>query len=275
MESVTLHGMPGIASLGGRRGHPLVFLHGAWDDHRGFEGYVEYFGARGWDAYAFSRRGRLGLPPDRCQGVRVEDYVDDTLAALAEIGGHPIVIGHSLGGLVAQIVAERGACAAAVLIEPGPPKGIPVLPKLRTWGVFVWLTPRIAFGRPFLPSLRAARRAWLNRMPPEQAAQLHARFVPESGRAFRQVLLGYGVDASRVRCPVLCVSGADSPAITPSRVARTARRYGGTLREFEGHSHFLMVEPGWEVVAAAIEAWLAEVEPTLPRVPSNGDALAT
>ena len=263
MDEITLAGLPGIAAAGGRHEHPLVFLHGAWDDHHGFGGYVEWFAARGWDTYAFSRRGRLGVPPDRCVGVRVEDYVEDTLAALAEIPGRPIVVGHSLGGLLAQVVAEQGKCAAAVLIEPGPPRGIPVLPKARTMGVFLKLTPRIAFGRPFLPSFRGFRRAWLNRLPADQAAALHARLVPESGRAFRQVLTGYRVDAAKVTCPVLCVSGLDSPAITPAMVAKVARRYRGTLLEFDGHSHWLMVEPGWEVVAEAIERWLVEVEPGL------------
>jgi pimeloyl-ACP methyl ester carboxylesterase len=264
MEDVELAGFQGVVVAGGHHTHPLVFLHGAWESHRCYEGYVRFFAARGWDCYAFSRRAER----DR---VRIEDYLDDTLRVLDQVGPAPLVIGHSLGGLLAQLVAERGRCAAAVLIEPGPPKGIPVVPKARTWPVFLRLAPRIAMGRSFLPTRRAARRAWLNRMPADQAAALHARLVPESGVAFRQVLLGYPVDAKLVRGPILCVSGLDSPSITPKMVAKTARRYGAELLELAGHSHWLMEEPGWEDGAAAIERWLCDVERGLSQ---NGAALA-
>ena len=264
MDEVELAGFQGVVAGGGHHTHPLVFLHGAWDSHRCFEGYVRFFAERGWNCYAFTRR----TSRDR---VRIEDYLDDTLRVLDQVGPAPVVIGHSLGGLLAQLLAERGRCAAAVLIESGPPKGIPVIPKARTWPVFLKLAPRIALGKQFLPTRRAARRAWLNRMPADQATQLHARLVPESGVAFRQVLAGYPVDAELVRCPILCVGGLDSPSITSKMVAKTARRYGAELIELAGHSHWLMEEPGWEEGAAAIEHWLSDVEAVLAR---NGAALS-
>ncbi len=256
MEEVELAEFHGVVAAGGRHAHPLVFLHGAWETHRCFDGYVRFFAERGWDCYAFTRR------TDRDR-ARIEDYLEDTLRVLDQVGPAPIVVGHSLGGLLAQLVAAQQRCAAAVLIEPGPPKGIPVVPKARTWPVFMRLAPRIAVGKSFLPTRRAARRAWLNRLPADDVAEVYSRLVPESGVAFRQVLTGYPVDSKLVRCPVLCVSGLDSPSITPKMVGKTARRYGASLIELAGHSHWLMEEPGWEDGAAAIEGWLREVEPTL------------
>lgn len=117
MEELDLAGFSGIAAANGDHAHPLAFLHGAWDGPRCFEGYIRFFAERGWNCYAFARR----TSRDR---ARIEDYLDDTLAVLDQVGSAPIVIGHSLGGLLAQLVAERGRCVAAVLIEPGPPNGI-------------------------------------------------------------------------------------------------------------------------------------------------------
>jgi pimeloyl-ACP methyl ester carboxylesterase len=167
----------------------------------------------------------------------------------------PIVIGHSLGGLVAQKLAEAGAVRAAVLVCPAPPRGIPPLGGHLLRRMIPYL-PAIIGSRPILGSLADHAALTLNCVPEEEHPALYARFVADSGRAARDILLGVPVDASRVRCPVLVVS-ATKDRFVPARVARrVAAKYRAPFRAYVGRGHFLPAEPGWEVPARAIEHWL-------------------
>jgi pimeloyl-ACP methyl ester carboxylesterase len=98
-----------------------------------------------------------------------------------------------------------------------------------------------------------------NCLPRERHAELLARFVPDSGRAGRELTLGMvAVDERRVRCPVASIAAAEDQFVVP-RVARAlAQKYRGAAREFEEHGHYIIAEPGWELVAGEIESWLAQ-----------------
>src|SRR5438874_2348737 len=122
-ELFDFQGLPGVRALSRSRRRPAVLLiHGVFGSHRDFDKYVGYLAAHGYDAYAFSRRGRLGVPPTSATGVTLADYINDTYQAIGVIGGDVIVAGHSLGGLIAQKVAEAGRCKAAILLGSAPPR---------------------------------------------------------------------------------------------------------------------------------------------------------
>src|SRR5690242_6466896 len=105
-QPTTVAGFPGIAaeppdgSVEGSVDRPtVVFVHGAFADHVAFTRWVEHFAAAGYPSLAVSRRGRLGVGPDRAEGLRFSDYVDDTIAVLYALGPletPPVVVGHSL-----------------------------------------------------------------------------------------------------------------------------------------------------------------------------------
>jgi len=71
-------------------------------------------------------------------------------------------------------------------------------------------------------------------------------------------ITGYPVDAERVRCPMLVVAAEDDLFIPPNIVKRIAARYGATLRVMENRGHMVIVEPGWEKLAADVEHWIRE-----------------
>ena len=194
-------------------------------------------------------RARPATPPgSRSLGTRPPDAEPDP-------AGLPIVVGHSLGGLIAQKLAEAGAVQAAVLVCPAPPRGIPLLGGHLLRRMIPYL-PAILGSRPILGDLRDHAALTLNCVPEDEHAAIYARFVPDSGRAARDVLLGVPVDASRVRCPMLVVS-ATKDRFVPARVARkVAAKYGAPFRAYVGRGHFLPAEPGWEVPVRAIEHWL-------------------
>jgi pimeloyl-ACP methyl ester carboxylesterase len=213
----------------------------------------------GWDAWAVNLRGHHGSRPVQDLGrVSILDYVEDVHDCLRTLG-EAVVVGHSMGGLVAQKVAEGGRVRAAVFATSAAPKGIHVL----TWPV-LWRMPRYApailRSRPFTIGPDDAAALLGNRMTPGLQAWAYPQLVAESGRAAREMALGgVAVDPAGIRCPTLVV-GAQHDRLTPASVERQiAARYGSEYLEAPGHAHMLMLEEGWQVPFREVLAWLDRV----------------
>ena len=243
---------------------PVLFVHGMFGGAWQFEAWQRLFAERGWTSYALDLRGHHASRAVADLGaVPLRDYVQDALAAAAFLDGRhgtkPIVIGHSMGGLVTQKVAEAGAALAAVLLCAAPPRGIPVigLTLLRRMTRHV---RALLAAKPLHMSREDDDALALNRVPLAERAALHARMVPESGRAGREMALGtVGVDARRVLCPLIAVSGSDDRFVPP-RVGRSlARKYHAPWWLYPDHAHYLIAEPGWERIAGDVERWAAHV----------------
>ena len=237
---------------------PVLFVPGLFAGAWVFEAWQRWFAARGWRTAALDLRGRPGSRAVAAMGrVSMADYAADTLDA-ARVLGEPAVIGHSMGGLLAQLAAAAGAVRAAVLVCSAPPAGIPVAtPRL----VLRQLRhiPALLGSRPLGSSLAEHAALTMNRLPPAERAAIHARLIADSGRASREMSLGrVRVDAGAVRCPLLSIVATDDRMIAP-RVGRAlGRRYGCPVWEYAGHGHMIVAEPGWERVAADVERWLRE-----------------
>lgn len=272
---------------------PILFIHGYFGGSWYLDRYLQFFAGRGYPGYAIDLRGHHGSRPVADIGaVPFSAYVEDALEVAQWLASRrsrrrtperaaaahrpagapearvitprrgesiarelPIVVGHSLGGLVAQKLAEAGAVRAAVLVCPAPPRGIPLV-GWRLLRRTIPHLPAIARSRPLLGDEREHAELTLNCVPAEEHAALSARLVPDSGRAARDVLLGVPVDASRVRCPVLVVSATKDRFVPPRVARRVAAKYRAPFRAYLGRGHFLPAEPGWEVPARAIEHWL-------------------
>ncbi|MDP2628118.1 MAG: alpha/beta fold hydrolase [Candidatus Rokubacteria bacterium] len=245
-----------LAPAGRARPFPLLFVHGMWGGSWYLRSYLDAAARDGWNAWAVNLRGHHGSRPVPDLGrVSVLDYVEDVRDCLRALG-EAVVIGHSMGGLVAQKVAEGGGVKAAVVLTSAAPRGIVVL----RWAVLSrmgrYLGPMLS-GRAFGVTAAHARALLLNRIAPDRQAVLYSQFGPESGRAARELAFGLvPVDARRVRCPVLVV-GAEHDVITPPAVQTTiARRYGAEYLEAAGHGHMLMLEDDWEPPFNKILVWL-------------------
>lgn len=237
---------------------PLLFVHGIHAGAWVFDRWLRWFRDRGHDVHAIDLRGHGAspLPADaRLGAVRFEHYVEDASEAAARLG-RPIVIGHSMGGLVAQVLAERALVAGATLVSPAPPRWITVItPKLLQYQLVD--LPTVLLGRVLDPSWPAMRDLALNRVADGERRTLFERLGPESGTVARQLsLTGIPVDARRVRCPLLVLSGDRDLYVPLSRARLVAARYGAPLRVLADRGHMMMVEPGWEEAAGEIERWI-------------------
>jgi pimeloyl-ACP methyl ester carboxylesterase len=204
--------------------------------------------------------------------VAVEEYVADAFS-VARALGRPVVIGHSMGGLIAQKLAERDAALAIVLLCSAPGAGIPAV-GARLAARMVRYLPRLLLSEPITPRRADLDALVLNHVPVAEREALYRRVVPASGRASRELALGsIAVDATRVSCPVLSVTAGDDRMVPPRIGARLAKRYDAPHREFAAMGHMVMLEPGWEQPAGHILRWL-DAAVKLANVPSLRDTQA-
>src|SRR5262245_56099107 len=107
---------------------PMLFIHGYFVDGVVWDMMMSYFAARGHPCYAVNLRGRSGSRPNTVLGrATIRDFADDAATVARSLEDKPIVVGHSMGGLLAQILGERDLARALVLFAPAPPRGIPVM----------------------------------------------------------------------------------------------------------------------------------------------------
>jgi pimeloyl-ACP methyl ester carboxylesterase len=234
----------------------ILFIHGAFTRGARWRAWVRYFTAAGYRCVAPSLPGHDPSDPAALADLTFADYVTAVGDIAATFAMPPIVVGHSMGGLIAQHVAARRACAALVLVSSTPPwraRGTRhTLPYLWSYAL-----PVLA-GRPIHASHAAARNLVLHDLTAAEQREMAPYFAYESGKAYRTVVLGRGrVDAAAVRCPVLCLNGAEDRLLARSVGGRLARFYGADHLVFANRGHSLVAASLLATVAAPVRAWLA------------------
>jgi pimeloyl-ACP methyl ester carboxylesterase len=255
---------------GGGKKPPILFIPGYFASAWVYESYLPFFAERGYAGFALNLRGREGstLPSGAMLGrVSINDFIDDARQAarwLIDRLGRPIVIGHSMGGLIAQKLGEEGLARALVLLSPAPPRGISVMSGLLFRRQFRYL-PALLRSKRVVPKWKDMRELVLNRIPENEQRATFERFVSDSGRAGREMSLrSVKIEAERLGangCPVLVVTSDDDRFIPPRIAQRIAQRYRAPVYMARGHGHLMLREPGWNEPAAFIASWLEREVP--------------
>ncbi|HEY2335173.1 MAG TPA: alpha/beta fold hydrolase [Solirubrobacterales bacterium] len=255
---------------------PVVFVHGlwllpsSWDRWAGvFEeaGYAPL--APGWpDDPETVESARAN--PDALAGKGVAQVADHFAEAIGGLTKKPAVIGHSFGGLIAQILAGRGLSAASVAVDPAPFRGVLPLPIAAIRTTLPVLRNPANRGRAVTLSFEQFRYGWANAVGEEEAKRLYEEFhVAAPGRPIFQAAmanLNPGAE-TRVDCsnpkrgPLLIFTGEDDHAVPPamSRAAfkKQSRNEGVTehvVMPERGHS--LTIDDRWREVADAALAFV-------------------
>lgn len=250
----------------------MVMIHGMWGGSWCWENFKQFFETKGYQCYTPTLRYHdvdPKDPPDPMLGTTsLLDYAQDLEEYVLKLDDKPFLIGHSMGGLLAQILGARGLAKGLVLLTSASPSGIIALkPSVikSFWGV---LTKWGFWRNPHRLSFNASVYSMMHLLPVNEQKAVYDRFVYESGRAAAEIgfwLFDFKgaskVDESKVSCPVLVVSGAED-RITPASVVRkVADKYEAvsTYKEFENHAHWVIGEPGWHEIAEYVYDWLNQV----------------
>lgn len=232
---------------------PILILHGACSQPSHLAAWHAYFASTGYRCSVPALPGHGdGRPVDR---MTMDDYREAVVAAHADLGEPPIVIGHSLGGLLAQQLAARKPCAGLVLVGSLPPGRLPVTPYALPY--FLPLVVTVLMGRP-IPATRAALESLtVHDLSVAEQEEVLPDFVPESGRVYRRLSVGLErVDAQKITCPVLVVQG-EADRLVPAAVGRRlADLYKADLALIPGRGHWLVAGSLVETVAVPIAGWI-------------------
>lgn len=248
---------------------PVVLLHGMWSSGSTLDAVRLDLEARGYPVFAPT----LPMHPPRSEAERTAlgraslleyaRHLEETILAQG-FTTPPILIGHSMGGLLAQILAARLTVRAAVLIAPAPPAGVQAVRWSNLLATRNVISSPGFWNRAHLPPPHLADWGLLHKVREPRRSEIRAAMLPESGRAYSEIVFWWldrrrasQVDADRVTCPLLVLSGAEDRVIPSSVVRSVAERYPqAELAVLSGRGHWLFEEDGAEEVFARLAAWL-------------------
>jgi len=245
---------------------PLVFVHGAFAGAWCWQAFfTPFFSRHGYSTVAFSLRGhggsdgRVGLDM-----ASLSDYTDDLRRVCETLDRPPVLIGHSMGGMVVQKYLEDGDAAGVVLMASVGPWGL----LESSWhmllanpGLAAGLTLAQSWGKAFLNPNVLYNGLFATDVPPDRAEAWFQRFQPESQRVILDMTF-WDVPRYRPRHPVpALVMGAELDAFVPASVVRrTAEWLGAESLIVPGMAHAMMLEETWQDAADPILDWLRENE---------------
>ena len=244
----------------------VVMVHGAFCGGWAFEHFREPFEAAGLQVIAPDLRGHgADEPTEAVIGVSMTDYAADIAKLCGNLPEPPVLLGHSMGGLVALLAARRTRVWARVLLAPAPPWGVGATSLEEAATAFgVQMLGPFASGA-LQPDRGLMRTYSLDRVPKAEREAAVARLRPESAQAVRETLnwwldpfMTTSVGPGALAAPSLVISGAGDVVHSPGTARAVAERLGATFRAMPGMSHWLVGEPGWEAVAQTALRWLEE-----------------
>ena len=246
---------------------PIVMVHGAFCGGWTFDRFRKPFEALGHKVFTPDLRGHgADDRPSAVTNVSMTDYARDIAQICAGLEAAPILIGHSLGGLVAQLASRRAKVAALILLAPSPPWGVTsssVEEAVTAFGLNVlgpvWL-------QSVAPDRTMMRTYSLDRVDKVECERVISLMRPESGKALWETLnwwldpfMTTSLGPGPLPVPCVVMVGKRDVVHTPTTGRMTASRLGASFHEFPDMSHWLPAEAGWEEVATHALGWLESV----------------
>jgi len=247
----------------------IVFIHGMYMNPSSWEKWITYFQQAGYTCLAPAWPGR-DLPVETLRQqhpdpglakLTLNDVIQNVSVLIGSLPEKPILIGHSMGGLVVQLLLQRDLAAAGVAIDSAPPMGV-----FSTKWSFIksnlpHITPFASLNQPIQMTFPRFQYTFVNSMPlAEQQAAFDKYVVPESRRVPRQSLTAR-IYFKKPHPPLLLIAGSADHLIPASLNHSNYNRYKSSpsvtvFKEFPGRTHYTIGQKDWEEVAGYITTWL-------------------
>lgn len=249
-----------LAAEGDSSHPPLLFVHGichgawCWREH-----YLPFFSGQGFDTHALDLRGHGSSDRGELAGASLEDYAGDVIAAASRLPRPPVVVGHSMGGAVTQVVMRQAPelVAGAVLLASMPPtRATPgELLRMQRWLWGSVALQKLLKGKP-LSAAEVCRLPFFGgRISRADAGRYGGLLHTESQRAIRD-LMSLALPAGPPPVPVLVLGSRQDRIFGAAALRRTAAHLGVESVVLDSGCHDLMLDPAWDESASVILSWL-------------------
>lgn len=244
----------------------LLFVHGASCDARVWrQGFQQYFEKQGWKCESMHLPGHGGevLDPN-LHDLGLDDYAEAIHQLTSSMSVPPVIIGHSMGGYLAQRhVLEGRKSAGIVLLASVPPQGM-------AWEMlhFMMHHPMLALRMEVTPGVggledrlvRAREMLMTQNTPNEIVAMVADILQPESARALRDMGL-YTLPQKKISVPIMVAVGDKDQLIRAESGDAMAQDYGVKAYHYPHMAHMLQMEQGWDKLAFDVLQFLEEHYP--------------
>ncbi|HMC85676.1 MAG TPA: alpha/beta hydrolase [Chitinophagaceae bacterium] len=252
----------------------IVFIHGLWIHASAWQPCMDFFQQNGYQTLNPAWPGDSAtVAESRANAQRianrgVTEVADSYAAVIKTLAEPPIVIGHSFGGLLAQIILGRGIAAAGIAIDPAPMKGVWQLPLSALKASFPVLGNPFNLKKAISLSFPQFQYGFANAVPEAEAKQLYDQWtIPAPARPLFQAATATfagnetKVDtANSTRGPLLITGGEKDHIAPPVLGEASLKKYNKSVvtefKLFENRGHSLVVDNGWKEVAEYSLAWL-------------------
>ena len=246
----------------------IVLIHGNFVNDKTWADWKKYYEQKGYTVYSPANPGHDGNPADLRAKVHPDltktgfiDIVNNITKLIDTLPEKPLVVGHSMAGMATLKLVELGKAAAGVSIDGAPPKN--VFPPFQTLKTVIPAFGFFSSAKYFMGSRKWYDYAFFNTIPEAQKSIAFEKFaVPESYKVSRELVLNSfsNIDFKKPHEPILFVGGGSDHIFPPSLTETIASRYKENagrvdLKIFDGKSHFICGEPGWETIADYILDW--------------------
>lgn len=250
----------------------IVFIHGLFVNNTSWKQWKSYFEAQGYTVHTPANPGHEGDPVQLKNNIHPQltktgfkDVVMNIVKLIDTLPEKPIVVGHSLAGLVVQKLIEMDKAVAGISIDGAPPKNV-----LAPWSTIKVVFPVVNFFKgssPFLGSKEWYHNAFFNNYSKKESDQLYETVaVPESRKIARDTLLTSfaKVDFSKQHNPLLFIAGEKDNIFSSAFTKKIAGSYKNKnsivdYKEFKNRSHFIAGEKEWEEVADYVLDWIKKI----------------
>jgi len=235
----------------------LLFVHGACHGSWCWKKYfVPFFEAQGFPCRAIDLSGHeTPGSTANINHIPFSQFVDDLERAVQELDELPVLIGHSMGGMVIQKYLERGPAHKVVLMAAAPPHG--VLGTSTRLFKFKGLVPSM-FRQDILGGLRPNMRLafFSDDLDEDLLEEFRAQLCAESFKAYWKLLVPCIKVRHHTEAPMLVLAGEQDQLFSVRDSERTARKYGAELQVVPDVAHDMMLDTGHERVSALVLDWL-------------------
>jgi alpha-beta hydrolase superfamily lysophospholipase len=251
---------------------PVLMIHGVGCGGDAWDVVAPLMEKRGWTAYKptlFPQFRVKENPTGQLSTLSLHDYVEackaEALAIEKSTGEEPVLMGHSMGGLIVQKMAEQGIGKAAILVTPACPVDCAVQ-DLRVLFTFANVV--------FKGDPKLSYKVWktgfnwgvLNCVAKERHNEIYANALYDSGLVYENLGKPQSdvhkvsvIDERRINCPILTIGAVQDRATVIASVRKMAQKYarvGGDYKEYDGAAHWIIDEPKTDEMVTDICDWL-------------------